>query len=82
MHGFPCRISVSGNPHKISCSIVLEGNGYLRSSSTSSSAWVSLRFSEYHGVRSLADGAKGTPLSVSEGSAFLVALMAAAIAFC
>lgn len=50
---------------------------------SSSSSLRSLFFSEYQGFRSFAEGARGTPFSVSTGSFFfLVALTAADIAFC
>ena len=61
--------------------VLLAKEAYLRSSGSSSSCADSFRFSEYHGLRSLADGASGNPLSVSDISTFLVALIAAAIAF-
>ena len=44
------------------------------SSTSTAGSWVG---SEYQGFRSLADGARGTPFSVSAGVTFLVALMAA-----
>lgn len=82
MYGFPCCVTVSINPHELMTPRLLTKERHLRSSISPSSVWRSLSFSEYHGLRSLADGAKGTPFSVSEGSAFLLALMAAEIAFC
>jgi len=53
---------------------------FLRSSGVSSD--LSLLRSEYQGLRSLADGAKGTPFSVSAGSTFFVARIAAIMAVC
>jgi len=66
------------NIRLVTLEIQKNNDKYLLSSCNTSSGFSEFR-SEYHGLRSLADGAKGTPFSVSAGAVFLDARMAAAI---
>ncbi len=65
-------LPVQPNPMKPGKQKETSKTTHLLPSSASSTGLLSSFLEEYHGFRSLADGAKGTPLSVSTGSAFFL----------